>query len=105
MIACTIPECENLVDDKRSKSKLCQQCRANIGAWARKPPGRFIQRCRNLRRYQARMTEVQTGDLNAKRRVSKSKTAGKKAGIVAKRQIRAGAAASSCRRDARATVH
>lgn len=101
---CSIPECDNTLNPK-SKLGICSQCRGNIGGWTRKPPGAFIRRCKNLRRYQARMNEVITkGDSNAQRRVQKEK-ARKILNPRPKHQVRHSAAKASHSRNGRPSIH
>lgn len=103
---CSIPECENELNPK-STLGICSLCRANIAGWTKKPPGQFIRRCRNLRRFTARMTEVQSkGDLNAKRGIrKKTSQANSKTAAEYKRKISADLAPPSNGRNARTTVH
>lgn len=87
---CSIPECENELNPK-SKLGICSLCRGNVAGWAKKPPGQFIQRCKNLRRFTSRMIEVQSkGDLDAKRGV-REKTSRKNSQTAAEYRRKIGA--------------
>jgi hypothetical protein len=103
---CSIPECENELNP-RATSGICSLCRANIAGWAKKPPGQFVQRCRNLRRYTNRMTEVQTkGDSNANRGIrKKTSKANSKTAAEFKHKIRLDLAQTSNVRNGGEKVH